>query len=342
MHKPVLSVSLTNYNYGSLLPRALDSVLAQTYTDFELIVVDNASTDDSLDILRRYSARDSRIRLIVHAENQGLARSLAEAGAAAEGQYHVHIDADDWVIDPTAFERQIAVLQRDPSISVVYSPIVMFDASGAMKVYQAFPHDQVFTGEAGIAQAVMGKIINTGPMMRMSAFRKFGGYNTSYLYAIDVKLAVDLCGVGRVAYINRPLYAFYQHPCSLTNTSSVAAKQRELVRAVESAFSGPLRGKIPNARWLRHRALGHMLTLHATQFVFAGNYRCGWAAFASGSAMRPLAALGQRRALNLVVRTVLGARGYRYVRARFRRTGAQPTVYAGDSPDVAYAMASMK
>lgn len=337
MHVPILSVSITNYNYAPLLPRALDSVLKQSFTDFEIIVVDNASTDNSLEILRDYCQRDQRIRLITHSTNQGLARSLAEAGMAARGQYHVHIDADDWVIDSTAFERQIAVLERDPSISAVYSPIVMAEACGITGVYPAFPRDHVEDGEAALVQALTGKIINTGPMMRMSAFRGFGGYNTAFLYAIDIKLAIDLCGAGRIAYINRPLYAFYQHPQSLTHTSSVAAKQHELVRAVESAFHGPLRGKIANPQRLRQQALGHMLTLHAAQQIFAGNYRSGWAALLSGARMRPFAVLPQRRIIGLVARTLLGARGYKRTRRLLRRA-----ILVNDSPNTIRTATSTK
>lgn len=319
MRDPSLSVTITNYNYARLLPRALDSILNQSFVDFEVIVVDNASTDHSLDILRHYSQHDKRIRVIAHSSNQGLACSLAEAGAAARGRYHVHIDADDWVIEPTAFERQVAMLERDPLISVVYSPIVIAEASGATTVYPTFRHDRVDNGEVAIAQALMGKIINTGPMMRMSAFRSFGGYNTSFLYAIDIKLAIDLCGAGRVGYINRPLYAFYQHPNSLTHTSSITAKQRELVRAIESAFQGPLRGNIARPRRLRHRALGHMLTLHATQHIFANRYRQGWADIVSGIGVRPFATLAQLRVLALAARTLLGSRRYKRIAALLQR-----------------------
>lgn len=335
---PVLSVTVTNYNYARWLPRVFDSILGQSFGDFELIVVDNASTDDSLAIIRQYAERDRRFRLITHAENQGLARSLAEAGAAARGRYHVHIDADDWVLDSTAFERQIAMLENDRSISAVFSPLVLCDESGKTNVYNAFPYNRVESGEVAIAQALMGKIINTGPMMRTEAFRSFGGYNTSFLYAIDVKLAIDLCGAGRIGYINKPLYAFYQHPNSLTHTSGIAAKQRELVRAVESAFSGPLQGKIAHPHQLRQQALGHMLTLHAVQYIFGGNPRAGWAAIASAARIRPFATFAQAQILRLLLRTLLGRSGYWHLRSLLRRETLPSSSPTYDAPDVMYAL----
>lgn len=314
MTTPMLSVSITNYNYARFLRRALDSVLGQTFGDYEIIVVDNASSDESLDLIHQYAATDQRIRVIANATNMGLARSLAIAGQAAQGRYYVHLDADDWVIDPQAFALQIFMLERNPAISMVYSPIVLCDERGTQTVLGVFQEDRVDPGEVAIEQAMNVHIINSGPMMRTDAFRAFGGYNTAFMHAIDIKLAMDMCGQGRVAYINRPLYAFYQHANSLNRVSTVAEKQREMVRAIESVFQGPLAGKIADAPRMRRRAINHTLTLHATQAIFNGRYREGWAAFASGVRLNPQNVLSHLSALALLGRTVLGERGYQWLR----------------------------
>src|SRR5579871_4931345 len=93
--RPKLSVTVLNYNYGRYLGRCLDSILRQTMTDFEVIVIDDASTDNSLDVIRPYLA-DRRVRLVSHRQNRGYVASLVEGTEAeSRGIYATTISADD-------------------------------------------------------------------------------------------------------------------------------------------------------------------------------------------------------------------------------------------------------
>ena len=127
MENPLLSITITNYNYGRFLPKNLDSILNQTFQDFEIIVVDDCSTDNSREILRDYAQRDSRIRLVEHESNQGLAESIIHASDLARGRYLAHMDGDDWIVDPKAFELEVAVLEKDPEIAFVAPPHCAFN-----------------------------------------------------------------------------------------------------------------------------------------------------------------------------------------------------------------------
>src|SRR5262249_38315578 len=111
---PLVSVTITNYNYARFVGRAIESVQRQSFTDLEIIVVDNASMDDSVAVERKYMHDDPRIRLIVNPENIGVVRNLKRASDEAHGAYHVHLDADDWLIDPDAFQSQVDMLNSDP------------------------------------------------------------------------------------------------------------------------------------------------------------------------------------------------------------------------------------
>ena len=107
---PVISVALPVYNGERYLAEAIESILAQTYTDFELIIIDDGSTDNTLQILRMYQIRDPRIRLIAR-ENRNLATTLNDIVDVARGQWIASMDRDDISL-PQRFERQLEWLEQ--------------------------------------------------------------------------------------------------------------------------------------------------------------------------------------------------------------------------------------
>lgn len=110
VHVPLVSVVLPVYNGEQFLEEAIDSILAQSFTDFELIIIDDGSTDGSLAILRQYQNRDVRIRLIAR-ENRNLATTLNELIDLARGNWIARMDQDDIAV-PQRFERQLQWLQK--------------------------------------------------------------------------------------------------------------------------------------------------------------------------------------------------------------------------------------
>ncbi len=107
---PLISVVLPVYNGEKYLAEAIDSILAQTVTDFELVMIDDGSTDCSLQILRKYEQRDSRIRVVAR-ENRGLATTLNDSIDIARGEWVARMDQDDIAL-PHRFERQLAWLKK--------------------------------------------------------------------------------------------------------------------------------------------------------------------------------------------------------------------------------------
>jgi glycosyltransferase involved in cell wall biosynthesis len=308
---PLVSVTITNYNYARLVGRAIESVQRQTFADLEIVVVDNASTDDSVNVVRKYMHDDRRIRLIVNPENIGVARNHKRSSDEARGTFLLHLDADDWIIDPDALQSQVDMLNSDPDISFVFSPVVIAEREDqAMVIGRPFDQDTVVPGETAIRSIVMVGVTNSGLMMRMSAFRNFGGYNLDYKIIFDIKLAVDLCGQGKVGYINRPLYVSFHHSSGHSGVVAVAAIQAEMCEAIESAFTGPLAGRIADASKLRRRALNQAMLLYSTNQIFNDRYYEGWSVLLDSVRRRPRATLALKPLLSLTARTILGKAGW--------------------------------
>lgn len=135
-NSPRVSIGLPVFNAASTLPLALSSIFAQTFQDWELILLDDGSTDSSLSMLR--AVDDPRIRVLADGENKGLTVRLNQLTRESRGNVIVRMDADD-VMVPTRLERQLAVLDDDPDVDVVVSRCYLIDGTG--EVYGVDPDE---------------------------------------------------------------------------------------------------------------------------------------------------------------------------------------------------------
>jgi glycosyltransferase involved in cell wall biosynthesis len=135
---PRLSIGLPVYNGERFLRFTLDSILTQTYTDFELIISDNASTDGTMLICQDYAARDNRIRYCRNLENIGSAANFNRVFDLARGHYFKWSAADD-IISPTFLEKCIDVLDHDPSVVLSYTRSDRIDSSGTVDGTYDYP-----------------------------------------------------------------------------------------------------------------------------------------------------------------------------------------------------------
>jgi glycosyltransferase involved in cell wall biosynthesis len=123
---PKVTIGMPVYNGARHLARALDSLLAQTYTDFELVIADNASTDRTGDICKDYAARDSRIRYVRHATNRGAVYNWNFVVEQARGQYFKWASGNDWCA-PAMLECCVRALDGEASVAVVYGRTAYID-----------------------------------------------------------------------------------------------------------------------------------------------------------------------------------------------------------------------
>lgn len=206
METPV-SVIMSVYNGEKYLKEAIDSILGQTYGNFELIIIDDGSTDRSRDIINSYS--DRRIRLIVNEANIGLTRSLNRALEHACGEFIARHDSDD-VSMPERFERQVAYLKSHPDVAVVGTGAHIIDESGRMtsKLTAAENADSDISNS--------NTLIHSTVMFRKSVITGLGGYDVTFRYAQDYDLWLRVSKQHRLANISDPLNQYRVHNGSIS------------------------------------------------------------------------------------------------------------------------------
>jgi glycosyltransferase involved in cell wall biosynthesis len=198
-------VLLSTHNDLRFLPQAVESVLGQTFGDFEFLVVDDGSTDGTPDYLAALCERDRRVRVLRHDDNIGLTRSLNRGLAAARGRLIARMDADD-VSAPERLKRQVEFLDRHPDVGIVGSSRTLIDEEGTTLGYaQAVPD------HPGICwKSLLGNpFAHPSVMLRRDVLVRHGlTYNESYRTAQDYELWPRLLRHVRGANLEEPLLRY--------------------------------------------------------------------------------------------------------------------------------------
>lgn len=226
----LISVVLPTYNGARYIHEAIDSVLAQTYQDWELIIVDDASTDETPDIIRHYAARDARIRCVRHEQNRRLPAALNSGFAVTRGDY-LSWTSDDNRYRPQALATMAAVLDERSDIDFVYASFDIVDAAGNI-VAQHRAHSP--------ASLLSGATSNACFLYRRAVYEHLGDYAEDMFLAEDYDywLRVFLSG-HRMQPLSESLYEYRRHERSLTDAyrgQTFAAAERALLRNL-SAFT---------------------------------------------------------------------------------------------------------
>jgi len=226
---PAVSVILAAYNAERYLRSAVDSILAQTFSDFEFIVIDDGSADRTKQIIESFN--DPRIRLISR-PNKGLTPSLNEALHLAQGEFIARMDADD-LSTSRRFEIQVDFLRSHPDVVLLGGAYDLIDGAGRYLTTITPPTDDATLQE----HALSGRtpICHPLAMMRRNAMLQAGGYDDSFTVAQDLDLWLKLGEVGTLAAVKDVLLQYRQHE------ESVSEKKQELQvanmrRACESAY----------------------------------------------------------------------------------------------------------
>ena len=200
---PKISVIMGIYNCAATLPEAIGCILAQTETDWELIMCDDGSTDDTWAVAERYRVQHpDRIVLLKNEKNMGLNHTLNRCLAAARGEFVARMDGDD-LCDPTRFAKQLAVLEVSPELAVSSSFMTYFDENGTWGSCRMceFPQPEDFLHGTPFCHGAA--------MFRREAVLSVGGYTEQacYLRVEDYELWTKLYAVGfRGRNLPEPLY----------------------------------------------------------------------------------------------------------------------------------------
>lgn len=208
-----VSVVMATYNAKGYLREAIESVLNQTFKDFEFVIIDDGSTDETIDVIKSY--KDPRIRL--HKKNhRGLIASLNEGMKLARGEYIARMDADD-ISEPGRFERQVRFLDDHPEYAVVGTTIEVIDLEGHSRGVEPEPLDYLDLVKGLIVRNVLA---HGSVMMRKAIIRELGGYDSSAKYVEDYDLWMRVARRYRMANLPQVLYKWRLNPkgVSLTKT----------------------------------------------------------------------------------------------------------------------------
>ncbi len=215
---PAVTVLMAVYNAMPYLPATLDSVLNQTFTDFEFLIINDGSTDRSPEVLRSYAARDSRIRLIER-ENRGFVPSLNQGLELARGEFLARIDADD-LCTPTRLADQVEHLRAHPDCVLVGGFVQLIDHKDRPLRTLRLPIDHADIDRHHLAGHT--SIPHPVATFRLAAAKALGGYNPRYESAEDLDLWLRLAEVGTLHNIPRVLVRYRQHDNSMSSTRAAA------------------------------------------------------------------------------------------------------------------------
>lgn len=265
-----ISVLMPVYNASRFLEAAVQSVLGQTHENFELLAMDDGSTDGSRAILEAFASRDPRVRVLAR-ENRGIVDTLNELVAAARHPLLARMDADD-ICHPERFAVQMAYLDRRPEVAVVGADYLLIDELDRRVGIVRQPSDHAAV-EAALLQGHCS-LCHPSALMRAEVIRSVGGYRPAFAMAEDFDLWLRVSERAQVANINRPLIKYRMHDQSVSERNLV--RQREVMkRAAEEAWArrGVAGAFAAEAPWRPG-------TDRASRYAFALKY--GWLAWKHG------------------------------------------------------------
>jgi glycosyltransferase involved in cell wall biosynthesis len=303
-----------NHNYARFLPECLDSILAQTFASFEVVLIDDASTDDSAAVIERYVA-DERVRVARHSENRGFTSSLIEGTEElSRGRFLTVISADDLVLDREAFGRQVAALEANPAAGLCASAYLKLGPGQERELRRPFA-TPVIPGPEAVRALLTDRecsLLHSGTVIRRETYRAAGGYDPALRNYVDLALWVALGALGSVAFVDAPLYGYRIHGSQFSGSGDQRrAVLREGVavchQAIQTARAARLdiRGRVVMRARISDLALADAFAGRRTR----GLQRC-WDAIIVAPA-HALTAPGWWIAL---ARALAGTRGWRLVR----------------------------
>lgn len=217
---PLVTVYVTNYNYSAYIRQSLESLFAQTMKDFEVIIIDDGSTDDSKTIIEEYTDRAQ----IVFQKNKGLNVSNNIALKMATGKYIMRLDADDYLA-PNALEVMSSLLESDPELGLVFPDYEMVDKDGNLMTIQK-RHN--FSKEVKVLdQPAHGACT----MIRTTFLRQLGGYDERYRCQDGYELWIKFTAKYKVTNVNTPLFYYRQHGDNLTSNEERILNTRMQIKS---------------------------------------------------------------------------------------------------------------
>ncbi len=287
---PTVSVIVPTYNTIAYLPDAIESILQQTFEDFEILLVNDGSTDSTAEWAKKIT--DPRVRYIEQ-NNQGLSAARNTGLDLAQGRYVAFLDADD-VWEPTKLDKQVALLETNPDIGMVHSWVWFMDGEGRStgRIWK--------TQAEGMALAHLlqrNDVAVLSALVRRECFARIGGFDIALRSLEDWDLWLRLAVNDSIAVIREPLAYYRQLPGSMSRNCEV----------MEASFKTVID---------RHFALAPQSLQFLRDRSYGSAYQClAWKAIQSDRPDFDLAWAYYRSALRFNVRTLLTLDGFKLLLA---------------------------
>jgi glycosyltransferase involved in cell wall biosynthesis len=213
---PRVSVVMPNHNGGPWLAEAVESVLAQTLADFELLVIDDGSTDDSRALLAGFACRDPRVRVLAQ-PRRGLTVALNRGLAQARAPLLARLDSDD-IARPRRLERQVDFMDQHPRVGLVGSSALQIDVNGrprGQRIAETRPEALTRALERS------NPFVHSSIMARTDLMWRLGGYRCAFEAAEDYDLWLRLAEVAEIANLPEFLISYRMHDASVSRTKSL-------------------------------------------------------------------------------------------------------------------------
>jgi glycosyltransferase involved in cell wall biosynthesis len=213
---PKVSVIIPTYNCAHYLEQAIESAINQTYRDLEIIVMDDGSTDDTAQVVRKYEADIRYIRQ----DNRGLPAARNHAIESSSGELIALLDADDWW-EPTKLAEQVSLLVEDPELCLVYSDLeVVFDDGS---IIPSFLSSRPLAASGYVFDRLLqsGFILPSTVLLRRSYMEQVGMFDESMRSHEDIDLWLRMCQRWRVALVRKPLTHRRQGSANMTSNDNL-------------------------------------------------------------------------------------------------------------------------
>ncbi|KYC39316.1 glycosyl transferase family A [Scytonema hofmannii PCC 7110] len=241
---PKISVVIPAYNSMQYLPETLESVLQQTFTDFEVLIINDGSSDNIIQWASEIT--DPRVKLISQ-KNQGVSVARNTGIAQSQGEYIAFLDADDlW--EQTKLEKQVRYLDENPEVGLVHTSMALVDRNGKST---GRVMTSVAEGEVWKELVESNKIACSSVMVRRRCLEKVGGFEPNLHFAEDWDLWIRISSHYSFAVLKEPLYYYRQIPTSLSKNLAVLEQSFNFV--IEKTF----RCVPQELLYLKNRSYGH-------------------------------------------------------------------------------------
>lgn len=222
-NRPLVSIYITNYNYEKFIRESIESVLAQTMQDFELLIIDDGSKDNSKKIIEEY--RDNPKISIIYQKNKGLNVTNNVAMRASKGRYIMRLDADDYLTE-NALEEMTKVLESNPDLGLVFPDYYYIDAEGNIigeEIRHNFDKDVSLYDQPAHGACTM---------IRLENLKTLGGYNESFTCQDGYDLWIKFIMHFNVNNVNKPLFYYRQHGNNLTSDEGRILATRKKIKEI--------------------------------------------------------------------------------------------------------------